>query len=440
MGMLVVFSGFAQAIGDAGINSAVIYSERNDTAFISTAFWIQTSINIALVALFYFGAHYIADFYSEPELYDISRVMSLNFVLLSMGQIQSSILAREMNFRAISIGNYLAALISSIVALAMAYAGMGIWSLAAMTLTSSLVLLVFLSFSSRWLPSFQFERKAAAAIIRYGSYLLSNNSLNYWMRNGDNLAIGKFLGAVDLGVYNRAYTLMLLPLQNIGAVLGQVMFAAMARLKDDIPSLRALYEKAIKQIALIAFPAMAGLCILSNEVIAVLYGDQWSASAPLLRVLSLVGLLQCIVFPVGWIYSSLGHTRSQFRITLALFPIFLVTIGVGMLWGLIGVTVGYAVWAVISAVWNISVAGGLIGVGLWRYLFVLRKKVISTVAMAAVVVATVHFNEAPNSSLPQLMFQTAIGAAVYCLSCLILRDDEFLELFGKLARKARLIS
>jgi PST family polysaccharide transporter len=424
IGMLTVLSGFATVIGEAGLNSALVYLKDADEETFSTAFWMQLSINLLFTVIFFFGAGWIAGFYGSPVLRPLTQLMSVTFVLQSVGSIQTAILSRHMNFKAIAIATFAAALLSSICALVLALFGMGVWALAWQVISNIVVLLIGTSLATKWRPRLCFSRPIAKKMTGYGTYLLLNNGINYWLRNGDNLLIGRSLGAAPLGIYNRAYTLMLLPLQNISSILGQVMFSTLSRTRDDMVEFRRLYIQSIRLIAIIAFPIMGGLSVLSLPIILVLYGSQWAGAAPILQILSLVGLLQCIIFPVGWIYNSLGYNKDQFRVTLILAPTFFVLIMLGLSYGLLGVTWGYAIWAVISGLLNMHAAGRLIGVTVFHYLALITRKALATAIMMMIVAVAEPTITISLGLVSGLCACAAIGAFAYGAALLALRDPD----------------
>lgn len=424
IGMLTVLSGFAFTIGEGGIGAALIYLGRNDQETLSTAFWLQFAINIAFTILFFCVSEPIAQFYDTPALAPLTRLMSILFVIQSLGQVQVARLTQDMNFKAIAIATFVATLASSACALLLALQGWGVWALAWQAIANVVIMLVATSIYSRWRPQFVFSFKMARQIASYSLYLLGNNTINYWLRNGDNLLIGKFLGASPLGLYNRAYSLMLLPLGNIGSVLGQVMFPTLSRMRDDRPAFRAMYLQSLRVIAFVTFPIMGGLSILAGPLLLLLYGSQWVGAVPVLQVLSLVGLLQCIIFPVGWIYNALGHNRAQFTATLILAPIFIVLIFGGLRYGLMGVTWGYAIWAVISALLNIHMAGRLIGVSISEYILLVAPKAIATLVMMVVVWLVEPMLLPALGLFPAVFFCSVIGFVVYVANLTLLRDGE----------------
>lgn len=428
IGMLMVFSGFATVVGEAGLNSALIYVDKVDEDVFSTTFWIQFAINLCFTALFFFGAGLIADFYNAPTLRPLTQLMSVNFVLQSVGQIQNAMLVRQMNFRTIGIITYASVVVSSVTALVLAWLGYGVWALVWHAIATNVTMLIGTSIATRWHPRLRFSVPVMSQVMSYGSYLLMYNSLNYWMRNGDNLLIGKALGNVSLGMYNRAYTLMLLPLQNVGAIVGQVMFPTLSRLRDDPAAFRVLYLQSIRRISFVAFPIMGGLSILAEPLIRILYGPQWGASAPILQILGIVGLFQCIIFPVGWIFNALGHNKTQFRLTVALVPPFFILVGGGLHYGLLGVTWGYAAWAVLSGVLHIHVAGRLIDVGIREYLELVVRKAAATAAMILVIALVDPWARAQLGLICGTSLCVLLGAGVYGAALGAIRDPDLAPL------------
>ena len=437
VGMLLVFISFAQVLAEAGLGSAIIFFDKESQRLLDTAFWITAIIGFVLTALIWLAAPFISRFYESPVLADLARLMSLGVLLQAIVQVQTALLARRTQFKAIAISTYVAAAASSVVALALAYLGYGVWALAWQFLSNCIILVVFMCVYTRWLPIPVVSFPDARRLFGYSSYLLAHNALNYWLRNGDNMLIGRVLGAAQLGLYSRAYSLMLLPLQNTGAIVGQVMFPTLSKAKGDAEQFRALYHNSIRKIALITFPLMAGLSVLAEEVLGVLYGDQWVSAGPVLAVLSVVGLFQSIVFPVGWVFTSLGRTRKQFVITAVLTPVFFALIWFGLNWGILGVTWAYAIWAVISGLWNISAASRIIGTSVVAYGRLILPKAVYAAVMVLVIELADRTIFSGQGNIVVLLSSTALGVLTYAACLLVARDDDFLSLVRGVSSRLR---
>lgn len=427
VGMLFVITGFAQAVSDAGLSSALIYDQESDEARFSTVFWLQLCAGAGICAIFVIAAPFIAQFYEMPLLKPFAEITALIFVIQALGQSHSAMLSKELRFKELAIVTVTATLLYGISSVLLAVKGYGIWSLVWPGLISSAVSTTLLWSLTRWRPRFTFDRSAAKALGRYGIYLLGHTSINYWLRNGDKLVIGRVLGAHDLGIYTRAYSLMLLPLNNIGAVLGQVMFPELAKLQADLPRFKSYYLSAIRLIALIMFPLMIGIAALCEPLILLLLGPQWKEVVPVLQVLSLVAILQSIVFPVGWIFTGLGKTKEQFQLSLLLGVLFVLTIGTGIWFGIMGVVYAYTVWTLLSAWLNLRLAGSFIRLPLSEILRGIAGTLVMAILMGAIVLSLDRglLLGAPNYL--RVGFGFATGFSSYLALCILTKDKVFAQ-------------
>jgi O-antigen/teichoic acid export membrane protein len=428
IGMLLAFTGFAQALADGGLCSALIYHRDISEVHKSTAFWTQVAAGAALSLLFYLGAPWIAEFYNAPLLYDLSRFLACIFVIQAAGLVHNALLMREFRFKAIAGVTISATLLSGAVAITLAMRGFGVWALAWQVLVSTGATTLLLWLQSDWRPHFLFDGKIAKELWRYGIYLLGHSSLNYWMRNGASLLIGKAVGAHALGIFTRAYTLMLLPLNNISAVLGQVMFPALARVQDDIPRFRQHYLTATRLIALVSFPLMVGVAVLSQPLILLLLGPRWAEVIPILQILSFVGMFQSIIFPVGWVFTALGKTRDQFLLSMMLLVLFVIAMAIGIRFGLSGVIYAYCIWTLMSGWLNLRL--------IQTYIMLSPMTILMSIAQITLIAGTmgvlVRFVDIGVAQqwpyAVRLVTGFLTGLISYVGLCLLMRNDTFEEL------------
>jgi O-antigen/teichoic acid export membrane protein len=425
IGMLLVFTGFAQCLVDFGLGSALIYHQNITEAHRSSAFWLQLAAGIFLFITFYSAAPLIAAFYSLPLLTPLARLLSCVFFFQASSQTHNTLLAKDFRFKTLAISNLGSTAISGVIAVIMARAGYEVWALAWQPVANAAVLSALLWWQSPWRPRFILDRRVAIELWRYGFYLMGNGSLNYWLRNGDNLLIGKVLGAHALGVYARAYSLMLLPLTNIGSVFGQVMFPALAQLQHDKVRFRSQYLAATRAIALVSFPLMAGVAALTRPLILFLLGVKWVEVIPVLQVLSLVGMFQSVIFPVGWIFAALGKTRAQFHLSIVLCIAFAVAMLAGIQYGVMGVTYSYAGWTLLSGLLNLRLVSGYIETSTVAIL----QKVASIAVMAGSMGFIVYCCDvtivAAWPLAARLVIGFLLGAGSYYVLCTTTKNETF---------------
>ncbi len=343
IGMITIFTGFAGVFGDLGLGAAIIQRKELEARHLNAAFWsnitMGATLSLAMVAL----VPAVAWFYKEPALVPLTAVIALKYIVDSLCVVQIAILNREMRFRTLAGIQIGSNIISGLVGLGMALHEMGPWSLVAQGLGASVVSSALCWHLGHWRPSFSFELKACRELFGFSAYYLGSIAVNYWARNMDQLVIGRFLGAAALGIYSRAYSLMLMPLQQVSRVLGRVMFPSLSAIQDDKPRVKRIYLKSISVIGLITFPMMVGSFVISDHLILGLLGDKWAAVIPLFKIFCCVGLLQSITTTTGLINISQGRTDTELALTAIFTAFYALAFLVGIHWGLAGVAWSYLI-------------------------------------------------------------------------------------------------
>ena len=307
--MATVFTSFASLLCDVGLGAALIQQPQLDERQLSATFWLNTGISAILLAVLSSAAGALASVYHQPAVALLVRVVSADFVLAALAIVHRALLIREMNYRALARAEIAASLVGGVAALAAAWQGAGVWSLAVLVLTTTGTSTVMLWLSRNWRPSWRGQQAVSGHILGFGLNLQGFNVINYWLRNLDKFLIGRMFGDVQLGQYSRAYTTMLLPQTQLIGVLERVMWPALARCNQNRPRLRDVYCQALRLVCFVAFPALAGMLATAAEFVHVLYGPRWADCVPALRWLCVAGLAQAPVATAGWLYLATGRTR-----------------------------------------------------------------------------------------------------------------------------------
>lgn len=360
LAMVTVFTSFAGVFSDFGLGLAIVQKLNIEERHINAVFWINVMIGFGLTVIFICLAPLFAHFYHEPLLLSLTFVIAFYFIVSALSVVQKSLLQRKMNFKALSIADLSSTFISGIVAIYMAKTGCGVWSLIGQLYTQVIINTTIIWFNSSWRPSFSIKLKPVKELFNFSLNLLGFNVINYWSRNLDSMLIGKFIGSAQLGIYARAYQLMLLPLTQIVFILTQVMVPALSTIQKDIGKMRTIYKDSIQAIAFVTFPLMLGLFVVSTSFIIVIYGDKWRGAIPILQILCFVGMVQSIVSPIGWIYNSLGRTDIQFKWGILSSILYFVSFIIGLHWGIIGVAVAYCIANIIILYPTLAIALRLI--------------------------------------------------------------------------------
>lgn len=434
--MVAVATGFLGLFGEMGFSAALIQREELEERHSSSVFWLNLLIGVALAALLASSAPLIADFYHEPRLVGLVRVLALDFVLSPFGMVHHAMLSRRMQFRELARAEVVAALAGSSVALGMALAGYGFWALVGRVLATTAVEAAVLWLVSSWRPKLLFSGGALRSLFGYSANLFGYSTLNYWSSQIDDLLIGRFFGAAPLGLYGRAYSTMMMPVTEVGAVLARVMFPAFSRLQHDRAQTKEIYLRLLAVIGFLTFPVMFGLAVSSRPFILVLFGEQWVGAATVLSIYCVVGASHAIGSTVAWIYKSSGRTDVMLR--WGLFAAF-VTIGaivLGVRFGSIeSVAACYAVASVVVLGYpRFAVAGKLIDLRVVEVFAAIRGALGSALVMAGAVFGLGLLLEPRVSVAVDFALRVAVGVVVYLASAKLFSVRGLMEIRGAIRR------
>jgi len=257
-GMVAVVVGFAEMFKDAGLSMATVQKDQISHEQISTLFWVNFMISVGLGLCVFVGSPLIAWFYGKPELASITVALSLSFIISGLTIQHQALLQRHMRFGTLASIQVAAQIISLTVTIIMAYLGWRYWSLVGGALSQALVNSLLTFVYCPWIPGRVQRGTGVRDMLKFGSHLTGFNFVNYFARNADNILIGKFIGADALGIYGRAYQLLMMPITMLSAPLSNVAVPALCRLNEERDRLHKYYLHILYLLSLFAGP-IAGI-------------------------------------------------------------------------------------------------------------------------------------------------------------------------------------
>lgn len=438
VGMILVFAGLAQLFSELGLGAAVVQRKDLRPEHLDSVFWANIAAGAVLTCVFAALAGPIAAFYEVPSLRPLTLAISLSFIIGSLRVVQYSLVLRSMNFRKLALVETAAVLLSGVLAVGMALAGYGIWSLVGQLLTLSFCTTVLLWMVGDWRPSFSFRFRALRQLFSFSFNLLGFSLLDYTVTRSSYLLIGKFISAPALGIYTRADQLMLMPVTQVANVISRVMFPALSAIQDQVERIKLIYLRAIRTISLVTFPLMLGLMVTARPFVIVVLGEQWAEVIPLLQVFCLAGVTMSVGTTVGWIYTSQGRTDIMMRWGLCAGAVRLIAIAVGLRWGILGVAVAWVASGYLI-LWYPSwtIAGRLINLRFSEMVRNLSGNFFCALTMA---LAVMLFGRAVPDAWPLwqlLALQVAAGAVIYIVLVMLFRLRTWQEIRQLLAERRK---
>jgi len=290
IGMLTIFIAISQSFIDSGFKQALIRKKEPSLADYSTVFYYNLLLGALTYLVLFLCAGMIGRFFNEPQLKPLLRVLGLSLVINAICIIQQTILASRIDFKLQAKISIISSVISGSVAIIMAFAGYGVWSLVIKTITTYFVTSILLWLLNNWRPALIFSIKSLRELFSFGSKLLISGLIDTIYRNVYYIVIGKYFSAQELGYYTTAEQFNNLPSSNLTSVVQRVSYPVLSSIKEDMPKLKQAYKRLIKSTMFICFVLMLGLVAVSRNMILTFIGPKWETSIVYLQMLCFVGM------------------------------------------------------------------------------------------------------------------------------------------------------
>lgn len=304
----------AQIVSDFGISNAIIHFDDVKKRELSSLYWLNMGMGIALAALLALSGPLLAWFFDEPELTGLISVASLFFIISAIGQQYRALAEKQLQFRLLAIIEIGAFTIGLGITISLAYLHFGAISIVLGFLATAFInsVLVWLLLSSDWRPAMAFHWSDVQRFWRYGSQIVAVNVINTLTLQSDVVVGGRFFDSAALGLYTQPREFALRIMFAINPIITRVAFPLIALAKDDIARVKTIYLSTLRMTTSINFPIYVALAVLAPEFVLIAFGEKWLPSGELLRWLALWCAARSVGNPSGSLMFALGRTRLAF--------------------------------------------------------------------------------------------------------------------------------
>lgn len=335
--------GLADRFKDFGLPMSTIQRKEITHEQVSTLFWINAGIAAGLTVLTAAAAPIVAWFYRDTSMVAVTLVLATTVIAGGLTVQHQALLRRSMQFGRLAALDVTGIVVSAGAAVGAAAAGAGYWSLVILQLGYSVVNLVGVWWLCPWRPGRAVRGSGVRPMLSFGGYLGAKGVLQVLAKSLDKMLVGRFCGADALGIYSKAWQLLLMPVAQLSVPLTAVAAATLSRLRDDPQRYRAFFEAGVQVLVFVAMPLVAFLFVAADELVRLVLGPQWGTVVPIYRVLAPAALMTTFNVATGWVYLSWGHTRRQFHWVAFASTVQMLAFFIGVQWGTIGVAAAFSV-------------------------------------------------------------------------------------------------
>lgn len=343
IGMVMVVIAFGEMFKDAGLSMATIQKDQISHEQVSSLFWFNVFFSVFLGICIMASSSLVAVFYGRTELKGVTAALAASFLFTGFMVQHQALLKRHLKFGTLAIIQIFSEITRLGVSVILAVIGFGYWSLVGGTISMAFIGAVLSLAMCPWKPGRPRFDAEVRKMLKFGGHLTGFSFANYFARNADNLLIGKFIGAVPLGLYGRAYSLFMMPITQLRTPITNVAMPVLSSIKTQTTRYVKYYTGLLDILATLSIP-LTVYCIFEAEfIIRLLLGPQWLAAVPVFRLLAIAGLIQPVASTRGLVLLSHGYSQRFLMWGLINSILTIIAFTSGLPYGISGVAGAYAI-------------------------------------------------------------------------------------------------
>lgn len=285
--IVMVFVHFAQVFVQSGFNTALIQKKDADEEDFSSVFYLSLGIAGLLYFIIFISAPFIANFYTDPILIPVLRVLSLILFTGALNSIQNAYVSRNLLFKKLFKSSLGAMLISGILGVGAAYIGLGIWALVIQQISNQISISIIMWFNVKWRPKLLFSFRQVKVLFSFGWKLLASSLLNVFELEIRTLFIGRLYSSSSLGFYNRGEQFPKLVVNNINGSIQSVMLPTLSAQQNNIKRAKEIMRRSIVTSSFLIFPMMIGMAVVAESLVIIVLREKWLPAVPFLQIFSI---------------------------------------------------------------------------------------------------------------------------------------------------------
>ncbi|MDX5420688.1 MAG: lipopolysaccharide biosynthesis protein [Hymenobacteraceae bacterium] len=341
--MVTAVTGFVTIFKDLGLSAAIIQRDNVEHYQVSAVFWINVAISLGIASLIAVLAPVLVSFYNESRLLNITFAFAFSIFFAGLSLQHNALMKRQMKFSSLSVIQIGSTGLSLLTGIILAYIGFGYWAIVMATVLNPVLSTIAVWTVCDWRPAFVFKASEASSFLKFGAGIAGFDLINYFSRNLDNVLIGKFVGSAALGLYSKAYQLLMLPITQLRDPLNTVALPAMSTIQKEKHKFKGFYQRYIFTLSFFSMPLVVYLAIFSEELVLIVLGDQWTEAAFIFKLLAITAFIQPVASTRGIVLIAAGKTKKYFIWGVANAVFVITGFLIGVQWGVTGVAVAYAI-------------------------------------------------------------------------------------------------
>lgn len=416
MGSLLIFIAFSSLLIDSGFGRALLNRKEIGALEYSTVFYFNLAISLMLYVALFISAPLIAQLFNEPLLIPVSRVLFLSLIFNGFSLIQMIIFIKASDFKTQTKANTAALIISTSIALIMAWRGHGVWSLVAQNVIYAFFRSILFWLYSTWRPKKLFSFAKLKVFFAFSNKLLASGAIGAIFNNIYPSIIAMFYPMQQVGYYTQAYKYQDTPFAVLSDTFRSVSMLILSEINNQTERLRRVVAKLIKSIAFLSFPIAFILILIAEPLFATLFGEKWLPSVPYFQILCIGGAVSPFTFILNELF--IAKERADFFLSVEIIKrIILVALIIGFFkQGITGLAVSWVIYMYITLIISLFLSKKLIAYSFWSFL----KDVSPYIGVSLLAVFAAYFIASKiSNNISSMLASMVMMGATYLALCRI---------------------
>ena len=407
---------YANNLTNFGLNNALVQKKNILQKHIDTVFTIDLAVSCLLVTLTIVFSDSFAVFFHNQSVGPVLRWMSLYYVITAFYYIPVVILRRAIDFRFMTMVEFVEVLLTSVLSLLLALAGFSYWSIVISALSVPVLVTIIFIWKTRWIPRLSFSRDMQD-LYSFGFWNFIRAQVQLLVAKVDYFVIGRYLDVMSLGIYEKSFELTDRAMTGLTMPVNGIFFSTFSQLQDDMPQVRQVFLEASSLLALICFPVLLGLVSVAPHFVGSCLGEQWLGAVLPMQILAVSGMFRVQLGMIANVNVALGRYRRHTIYNIIVSVVFIGLCFLLVSSGIIAVCLAYFIYCILSFLASFRVLSSHVRISMASFFRALWCPLAGALLMAAVVTGCRFFFFNNAFSFLQFLALVGIGGIVYVGWC-----------------------
>lgn len=416
MGIALLTMSTLETFSQTGFQVALIQKKRDITSYLDAAWTVLILRGIVIFGILYFTAPFVASFFNTPEAKSIIQVIGFSVLFQAFNNIGIIYFQKELEFNKEFIYQFTGTLADFIVSISAVLILKNVWALVFGILAGKIVRCFVSYLCHPYRPRLSRDLEKAKELFGFGKWVLGSSIFTFLLVQGDDILVGKVLGASALGFYQMAYKISNMPATEISHLIAKVTFPVYSKIQGNLQKLRELYLNVLQLTTFLSIPIAGIIFLFAHDFTIIFLGEKWLPMVSVMQVLAIYGALRAIGATTGVVFLAVGQPEISTKIKFAQLIVMSVLIYPFTIhWGILGTSMAVITYAFIFNFVAVGKVFQIINTGFRNLVMIIIFPLVNTIIMICTILTVKTFIYENTIDVTSFSLLIIIGLFIYLI-------------------------